>query len=258
MPLDATDVQALAQALQQLPPANNPAPVNAISLKLPEFWPDDPEVWFARVESQFATRGITQDGTKFDYIVSALDNPTASEIKAVILHPPTEDKYNMIKKALLEAFSRSQAQKDAELLSLSGLGDKKPTAFLRKIRSLNNDAETLRRAVFLSQLPSDVRSVLAGQNITDLDELAQTADRIMEVRQPIPAYESVSAVSQQTRSPKRKIQNSRKDDSFPVCFYHSKYGGKARRCKQGCRFAENTNTVSASNSLESGNDQAGR
>ena len=30
--------------------------IHAASLKLPEFWTDDPEVWFVRVETQFRSR----------------------------------------------------------------------------------------------------------------------------------------------------------------------------------------------------------
>ncbi len=140
-----TSLNALTSAINV---QNQPAGVSAVAIKLPEFWVEDPEVWFYRVEAQLRSRSITQDQTKFDYVVAALDNTTAAEIKTVLLNPPAEDKYNALKIALLEAFGKSQTQKDAELLNISGLGDRTPTALLRKIESLNNNADTLRRAFF--------------------------------------------------------------------------------------------------------------
>ena len=104
--------------------ANAEAPaVNATSVKLPQFWQGNPEVWFAQTESVFATRNITVDKTKFDYVVQALDNFTADRVQAIILHPPAEERYAAIKEALIKSFGTSQEEKDQALLNLNGLGE---------------------------------------------------------------------------------------------------------------------------------------
>ena len=78
------------------------ATVSAVSLKLPTFWPERVEVWFAQAEAQFAIRGITSDATRFHYIVQALDQDTATRVLDLLLHPPEEDKYKTLKQRLLD------------------------------------------------------------------------------------------------------------------------------------------------------------
>ena len=234
-------------ALQQLTDSRAAPSVSAVALKLPEFWQDDPEVWFARVEAQFNTKGITTDGTKFDHVVGALDNATAQEIKAILCHPPERNKYTALKNALIEAFGKSQTQKDNELLSISGLGDRKPSSLLRQIRSLNSDAETLRRAFFLAQLPAETRSILASHDIQDLDELAKMADRVLETRTAAPTG-ATFALTHQRRSERPQYQRQAK-----TCHWHNRFGMKARRCEPGCPFSELLEPP-----RKSGNEGAGR
>jgi hypothetical protein len=178
MTLAKEDLTALAEAIKDLSPATN-----AVAIKLPTFWTEDPDVWFTQVESQFAIRNITTDQTKYHYVVAALNTSMAAEVRASLLAPPDDNKYQALKTALLAAYSRSQAQKDSELLAMSGLGDKTPMAFLRRLRGLNSDPAAIFRAFFLAQLPAEVRGVLAAQNLADLDDLAKAADRIIVARQ---------------------------------------------------------------------------
>ena len=89
--------------------------MQAVAVKLPEFWTDDPEIWFLRAEAQFRSKSIIVDQTKFDYVITALDNHAAAEVKAVLLNPPKQGKYNALKTALLNAFGKFQLQKDAKL-----------------------------------------------------------------------------------------------------------------------------------------------
>ena len=98
---------------------NSDISVSTVSLKLPEFWKKSPETWFARIEAQFSLKSITRDQTKFDYVISTLDIDTADEMQGILTHPPNEDKYGTLKKALIKAYGKSQLQRDFELLGLS-------------------------------------------------------------------------------------------------------------------------------------------
>ena len=158
----------LAAHLQALNAQSNQ--VNMVSIELPELWAKSPEVWFSRVEAQFGSKGITQNQTKYDHVISGLDIKRAEKIPLILINPPIDCKCNKLMNALIKTFGKSQNQKDAELLNLNGLGDKRPTALDFKINSLN-DPQTLKRELFLANLPSDVRRILAGPNITDTDTL---------------------------------------------------------------------------------------
>ena len=260
MPLEATDIQALATALQNLRPAA--ATVNATAVRLPPFWSGNPEVWFKQVESVFTTRNpaITVQQTKFNYVIQALDNITADRVQNIILAPP-ENPYDKLKAALIGAFSKTQAEKDQELLNLNGLGDKKPSELLQHMHNLNVDPTTLFKALFLAQLPSEVRRILASLEKTDIGDLAREADRITEVSK-LTNDSQVNATGDYRkpfgRHPvggqnKNQKVNTKSDQTWPLlpgmCKYHSRFGERARYCLQPCKF----HTVS-----EPGNCPTGR
>jgi len=188
MALGADEIEALATAtatatataFQSL--RAETATVNAVAVKLPLFWSGNPEVWFKQVESVFATRKITVQKTQFDYVIQALDNSTADRVQAVIL-TPSETPYDTLKAALIDAFGKTQAQKDQDILNINGLGEKKPSELLQHMNNLNADPKTLFKALFLAQLPPEVRQILALSDKTEIKDLAKEADRIMEVSQ---------------------------------------------------------------------------
>lgn len=224
--------------------------ISAVAIKLPPFWISKPELWFVQIEAQFATRNITSDITKYNYAVAALDSEAASEVEALLLNPPTEKRYDALKSALISAFGKSQQTKDNELLSLSGLGDRKPSALLRYIRSLNSDPETLLRAFFMAQLPTQVRQILSSLALGDLEEVAKKADAILEASECCSIESNVSSLkpNQQTDAAVSRSRNQ-KDRSFnELCFFHKKFGLNARRCKGG-NCPQNPN---------SGNERTGR
>ena len=263
--LEADDIAALATALQGLRPES--ATVNAAAVKLPPFWSGNPEVWFKQVESVFATRKITVQQTKFDYVVQALDNSTAEKVQSVILSPP-EDPYNTLRATLIEIFGKTQAQKDQEILNINGLGDKKPSELLQHIQNLNADPKTLVKALFLAQLPPEVRQILALSDKTDIKELAREADRIMEVSR-LSGTSQVSSVG--FRKSGGRNPDYPKGDQHPVpksdqqwpllsglCKYHSKFGDRARSCLPPCKLHNVSGTGKRPTFSGPGNGTPGR
>jgi len=83
-----------------------------VSLKLPTFWTSQPEVWFTQAEAQFHIHNITADATKYYYVVSALDQPTAGRVLDVLQSPPIEDKYDHLKQHLLRTSVRPKMMSD--------------------------------------------------------------------------------------------------------------------------------------------------
>lgn len=174
-----------------------PADISAVTvtLKLPAFWPSDPEIWFAQVEAQFACRRVTAQRSKFDHVISSLAPEYAAEVRDLVLRPPGERPYDVLKEQLIRRTAASEQRRLQQLFTSEELGDRKPTQLLRRMQQLIGDRpgiadSSFLRELFLQRLPPNVRMVLASTPETpSLDKLAELADKVLEVASP-----SVSAV----------------------------------------------------------------
>ena len=77
--------------------------VNAVTVKLPDFYENDPEMWFVRAECQFRTKRIVDDTTKFDHIVQSLSEKVARRVRKLVLYPPATNKVAALKEGLMTA-----------------------------------------------------------------------------------------------------------------------------------------------------------
>jgi hypothetical protein len=153
-------------------------------------------VWFAQLEGQFALSNITQDTTKFYYIISHLDNKYAAEVEDVITDPPHTGHYEKIKAELIRCLSLSEEQRVRQLLMHEEMGDRRPTQFLRHLQTLAGPSVPLDFlcTLWTNRLPPNIQAIIVTQGQAALDDVAQLADKIVEVTPP-PCVAPVSSSS---------------------------------------------------------------
>ncbi|XP_015115553.1 uncharacterized protein LOC107040122 [Diachasma alloeum] len=99
---------------------------------------------------------------------------------------PAETPYTRLKEALVERLTLSRDSRLQQLLDREVLGDRKPSQFLRHLRSLDDTVpDNILRIKWLSRLPMTTQSILASQADMALDRLATLADKLHEIAFPI-------------------------------------------------------------------------
>lgn len=216
------------------------AETNAVALKLPPFYKSNPAMWFRQVEAQFTIRNpaITEDNTKFAYLLSALPADIAELMEFAVENATDGDKYSSLKAALIKQFGLTKAQKAKKLASFTNLDPSMtPTTLLMHMRPLSSDSTSEEFFhQFKSVMPPGFRTALAGRKFAIIEAYAEAAD---EVAETIRECTSVYTVSR----PPKKDKGS---DASGLCFYHTRFGSKAQKCRAPCKYTM------------TGNDSAGR
>ena len=243
------DAAAAAAAQQQL--VNNAAPANvyAVTVKLPDFWQQNPRAWFQHIEAQFQLRGITQDVTKYFHVVAALDASTTTRAMMLLEDPPQDGKYDAIKTFLLRLYELSELEKADRLLSLNGLGDGKPSELMERMLAVLGSADPsfLFTHIFLRQLPVPVRTALASNPLSstkDYRGLAAEADRIFLANRQQFVHALLPHQSAPTTQPPLEdyyadtaaAVTTRRQAEEGLCYYHARFGAKAKQCRKPCSF----------------------
>lgn len=238
------------------------AHVHRVAIRVPPFWPEKPAVWFAQIEGQFAISGITADATKYNYVISSLEPRYAAEIEDIIIDPPAVGKYDRLKQELIARLSLSQEQQIRRLLEGEELGDRKPSQFLRHLRSLAGAAvsDVVVRSLWTSRLPANVQAILSAQTDSSLDTAAQLADKIIEVipRSHVASTSTPSSEVTELRSQVEELRlqlaqlqhasrphsrsrtgrsRSRSRHRPGICWYHNCFGDRAKKCVAPCNFS---------------------
>jgi hypothetical protein len=266
--------QAVAAALAGLTPPAAPAPptvnVNAVAVKLPEFWPADPTTWFHQAEAAFRRSNVTQSFTKYDHVLMKLPTDVVMSVRDLVnsMQPNTADAYEQLKARLTASYGKTPWQQVNALLDMPPLGDRRPSHMMNEMLALiptgSNKDDYIFLGIFLRKLPSSMREHLAAANHTTAAAMSAHADILWDAKAGdtnISAISdaSISAIANRSfarhspdrRSPDRRRgrsgqrrkptpgPDSRRRDASTLCFYHSRFGQRANKCEPPCSWTEN-------------------
>ena len=135
--------------------------ISRVTLKVPPFWYESPEIWFAQIESQFTITQTTTDITRFNTVVASIEAKILTQVSDAVLNPPETNKYANLKAEILKAFADTEHKKISKLLSNLALGDKKPSHLLNEMRRLGGSmiTEDFLKRLWLNYLPTHARAI---------------------------------------------------------------------------------------------------
>lgn len=250
------------------------ADICKVAFRPPAFWDKDPLLWFAHVESQFKISGISCDSTKFHAIVSVLDPCILKYVRDIVVKPPNNEAYGVLKERLIAHFEQSEGSRLRVLLNELQLGDQRPSQLLCEMENLNSGklGDSALRALWLQRLPLHIQQILSAcsDDSASNSKLAKIADTVFEVSHTNAAVSSIGEQSaigvlraeiaeiktalqslkpqtsvdsgrsrQRNRQRFRKRSNSRSKSRSDLCWYHDKFKDKAHKCVQPCKWSEN-------------------
>lgn len=163
--------------------------INAVTLKLPPFWPNLPLHWFHQIESQFNTRGINTERTKYDYLISSLTQDVITTVFDVLQDIVTTNNatpYTTLKNALISRYTKSDSTKIEFLLSDADIGDRKPSEFYHSLKNLMGSSQMVSSDFILNRwmkrLPPQVQASLKTiPSTTPITDFLKIADDVYEV-----------------------------------------------------------------------------
>ncbi|CAH8871121.1 unnamed protein product [Trichobilharzia szidati] len=250
----------------------------AKTIQLVPFWPDNAETWFQIAESDFCEHGITDQRSQFLAVIHALPREFS---RCVTLQMSVSNSYELLKASILKKNVLTDRQRLDELFRNIELGDQSAVSMLARMKEIIGQSqfdEGLFRELFLSKLPQSVQTVLVTLQGVLIDDLAVSADRILEItKRPVTEVYSVTeqtskkdsamielinSVQQMLRSNKpgnssyrrskspqrqnargRSKSNTRSVKNPDWCWYHNTYGKEAKCCRKPCDFGKASKSV---------------
>ena len=139
----------------------------------------------------------------------------------------------------------------AELLGMHTFNENGAESTLRRMRILCTDMDTMLQCKLLSMAPPSARIAVASRDFPTAEDLAHALDEAIEresltitmsqssISSPSePAQQHDIAAAAKRTSHKMPQGNTKHGNDLDICFYHERFGYKARKCSGApCKFA---------------------
>ncbi|VDP80404.1 unnamed protein product, partial [Schistosoma curassoni] len=143
------------------------------------FWPDNIEAWFCCTEADFHEHDVTDTREQFLAVVKVLTREFNKCVTPSMFTSDVSEPYETLKRSILKRRDLTDRQRLDQLFNNIDLQHGSATDMLQRMREVIG-LRTFDEGLF-KQIPQQVQAVLVSFHNNALDELAVSADRILEI-----------------------------------------------------------------------------
>jgi hypothetical protein len=235
--------------------------VRSPDVKLPEFWPHAPALWFSRAECMFTLRNVSDEVIKYCSVVACLPHDVLRQVADLLDISKLARPYSQLKERLMSAHELTPIQRAERVMQMPDLGAQKPSQLLAAMLEWcprGEEGSSFFIAAFLRRLPNELRVLLGHDDFTDLKAVSQKADAlwqlcprgdpltaVAEVAEDAGAAGPIAGVGQRSNKDRSTTQAAKKKGggkkNIVYCWRHHQFGAKAYSCADPsvCMWAEN-------------------
>ncbi|QQP37270.1 Uncharacterized protein FKW44_017481 [Caligus rogercresseyi] len=176
--------------------------------------------WFRQAEAQFAYKGITSERTKLYYVTSCWDSSIKRNLREEDKDPADPEAYQTIKRVILTRCRPPAYARVERFIESLDTGFIDPITADAAFRVAFEDdtpevaLDNLRRYSIIQHAPPSAKALLQGS-------FSVPFDNFMDLVTSLYFKPQISVNASSTRP---------KLDKKQLCFYHQRFGAKARNC----------------------------
>jgi hypothetical protein len=222
------------------------------SVRLPDFWVSDPNMWFAQAEAAFRRAGVASSIVRYDYMLMKLPEDVLRSVRDLVqaVTDDTPDAYEQLKYRLLSSYGMSKWQLAGRIIDYAVAPDARPSSLLDGMLSLLPTGEqpgVIFMALFLKKLPQDVRDHLCSRNFDSVRDMAIFADQMWDAKGQLGVsyggchrLQVAERGCRRSKSPGRgKMRQTPGGGVGDLCYYHATYAERAHKCRPPCSWTGN-------------------